>query len=151
MIQTIDETWQINARLNLYLLDAITDEQLGLKLEKGKTVLGNLTHLHNVRLMWLKSALPEALEGIAKLDEKTIRADLIRELGLSTEAISKVILKAGSPDGKVKGFKPHAAAFVGYLTAHEAFHRTSIEITLRQHGCPLNDKVAYGLWEWGTR
>ena len=30
------ETWQINARLNLYLLEAISDEGLGVQLPKGK-------------------------------------------------------------------------------------------------------------------
>lgn len=150
-MQALLESWDINARLNLYVLEAIIDEHLAIKLEKGKTVLGNLTHIHNVRLMWLKSAGPDLLEGISKLDDKSEREDLVRELNLSSVAIRTLLERAESPEGRIKGFKPHAAGFVGYLVAHEAFHRTCIEIALRQNGHALSDKVAYGLWEWGTR
>ena len=145
------DSWDINARLNVYLLEAISDEQLSIKLEKGKTVLGNFTHSHNVRLMWLKSGAQDLLEGVAKLDDKTDRETLLRELALSSQAIRTMIERAETPDGRVKGFKPHVTAFVGYMVAHEAFHRTCVEIALRQAGLPLSDKVAYGIWEWGTR
>jgi hypothetical protein len=40
---------------------------------------------------------------------------------------------------------------VCYLCSHEAFHRSQIELVLRQVGKPLDDKTAYGLWEWGVR
>ena len=49
------DSWDINARQTLYLLEAISDDQLHIKLEKGKTVLSNFSHIHSVRLMWLKS------------------------------------------------------------------------------------------------
>ena len=150
-MQALLETWDINARLNLYLLDAVPDEQLAIKLEKGKTVLGNWTHLHNVRMMWLKASAPDLLEGLAKLDDKASREELVGQLELSSLAIRMLIERAGTPEGKIKGFKPHAAGFVGYMVAHEAFHRTCIEIALRQAGVPLTDKVAYGMWEWGSR
>ncbi|MBS1727428.1 MAG: hypothetical protein JST51_11960 [Armatimonadetes bacterium] len=145
------ETWDINARLNLYLLEAIPDDQLKIKLEKGKTVLGNFTHVHNVRLMWLKSAAPDLLEGMEKLDDTADRASVVVALTASAAAIRTLIERAGTPDGKVKGFKPHATGFVGYMVAHEAFHRTCAEVALRQAGQALSDKVAYGLWEWGVR
>jgi hypothetical protein len=48
----------------------------------------------------------------------------------------------------VKGFKPHAAAF---LVSHESHHRGQIALTLKQAGHPLEKKVAFGIWEWGTR
>ena len=51
----------------------------------------------------------------------------------------------------MKNFKPHAAAFLGYLISHEANHRGHIELALRQAGIPLDDKIAYGQWEWGVR
>jgi uncharacterized damage-inducible protein DinB len=150
MVALLD-TWNINCRLNLYLLDAVTDDQFKMKLEKGKTVVGNFTHLHNVRLMWIKAAMPEALAGLEKLDETATREQLVDALGKSAAAMAQVIASAGSPEGRVKGFKPHAAGFVGYLVAHETFHRTCVELALRQNGQPLSDKVAYGLWEWGVR
>jgi uncharacterized damage-inducible protein DinB len=53
--------------------------------------------------------------------------------------------------GKVKGFKPHVVAFVGYLISHESHHRGQIGWTLKNTGHPLSQKTAYGLWEWGVR
>ena len=63
------ETWKINNRINLYLLDGIADEHLADVLaSKGRDVGKQFAHIHNVRLMWLKASLPEALEGVAKID-----------------------------------------------------------------------------------
>jgi hypothetical protein len=102
--------------------------------------------------MWLKSAAPELWESQTKFEDPDAGKDEIgQRLGESDSAIESLIVSAGSPGGRIKGFKPHAAAFVGYLIAHEQFHRTCIELALRQHGSPLSDKVAYGMWEWGVR
>lgn len=144
------EAWEINARLNLYLLEAVSDEQLDIKLEKGKTVMGNFAHIHNVRRMWVKSAAADLHDGIPKLEAPN-RSELLAALELSTSAMSEIFRRAETTDGRVKGFKPHAAGFLGYIVSHEAFHRTCIELALRQAGQPLSDKVAYGLWEWGVR
>jgi hypothetical protein len=66
-------------------------------------------------------------------------------------AVAKVLEKAEAGGGKVKGFKPHAAAFCGYLIAHESHHRGQIARALKQSGHALDKKVAYGMWEWGSR
>ena len=145
------DSWDINARLNLYLLEAISDDSLAIKLEKGKTVLGNFTHIHSVRLMWLKAGAPELLEGITKFEGDVNRESLVLELEKSAKAIRTMVEQAVAPEGRIKGFKPHVTGFVGYMISHETFHRTCIEIALRQSGHALTDKVAYGLWEWGTR
>ncbi len=52
---------------------------------------------------------------------------------------------------KVKGFNPHATAFLGYLISHESHHRGQIGWTLKQSGRPFDQKTAFGLWEWGVR
>jgi uncharacterized damage-inducible protein DinB len=52
----IVDTWNINNRINLYLLEAIPPEALNdISTSKGRTVAQQVAHLHNVRLMWLKS------------------------------------------------------------------------------------------------
>ena len=38
--------------------------------------------------------------------------------------------------------------FFGYIVAHEAHHRSQIEIALRLNGREPDDKFLYALWEW---
>ena len=148
------ETWKINNRINLYLLDGIADEHLADVLaSKGRDVGKQFAHIHNVRLMWLKASLPEALEGVAKIDtEQPISKELLKtSLILSGERITRLLEQSIANGGKVKGFKPHVAAFVGYLVAHDAHHRSQAIIALKQSGHPVDKKIVYGIWEWGTR
>jgi uncharacterized damage-inducible protein DinB len=145
------ETWTIHDRINLYLLNALTLEHLAVPLLKGRVVGAQFAHIHNVRLMWLKSAGPDLLEGQVKLEKDVDSDTLRRELTASGQAIAQLIARAANSDGRIKGFNPHVTAFVGYLISHEGHHRGMIEIALRQAGQPVSDKVSFGLWEWGTR
>jgi uncharacterized damage-inducible protein DinB len=147
------ETWTIHNRINLYLLDAIAEDSLGLTLGgKGRTVYQQLAHVHNVRLMWLKSAAPELLAGLAKLEGETgDKAGLAAALEASGGAIESLVRQGLAPGGKIKGFKPHPVAFVGYLISHESHHRGQVGWTLKHAGKPLDKKTAFGLWEWGVR
>jgi uncharacterized damage-inducible protein DinB len=108
-------------------------------------------HIHNVRLMWLKAAAPELLEGLEKIEGVSDKKALSAALEASGKAIASLLEKAIAAGGKVKGFKPHATAFVGYLISHESHHRGQIGWTLKSAGHPLDQKTAYGLWEWGVR
>jgi uncharacterized damage-inducible protein DinB len=153
MDEQLVETWEIHDRINRYLLDAIPDEALAASLGPKFRSVGKLfAHIHNVRLMWLKSAAPELLAGLTKLeDEGLAKARLASELEASGKAIAAMLRKSLAAGGKVKGFKPHAAAFVGYLISHESHHRGQIGWSLKGAGHALPQKIAYGLWEWGVR
>src|SRR5438309_8832319 len=50
------ETWAIHNRTNLYLLNALPEGALTAALPKCRTVYDQFAHVHNVRLLWLKSA-----------------------------------------------------------------------------------------------
>jgi uncharacterized damage-inducible protein DinB len=148
------DTWQIHDRINVYLLDAVDPGSLGsYSASKGRSVGEQFAHIHNVRLMWLKSAAPELLKGLAKIEKEqaTDQKLLRKSLTDSGRAISSLLSKSLEADGKVKGFKPHAPAFLGYLISHESHHRGQIALTLKQAGKPVDKKVVYGLWEWGVR
>jgi uncharacterized damage-inducible protein DinB len=149
--QLID-TWNIHDRINRYLLNAIPEDALGSALgPKHRTVYQLFAHMQNVRLMWLKAAAPELLEGLAKIEGETgDKADLAAALEASGQAMATLLRKALAA-GKVKGFKPHPVAFLGYLIAHESHHRGHIGWTLKNTGRPLDQKTAYSLWEWGMR
>jgi uncharacterized damage-inducible protein DinB len=152
MEEQLIETWNIHNRINLYLLNAIGEESLGVTLDgKGRSVFQQLAHVHNVRLMWLKSAAPELLHGLNKLDgDSGDKAGLAAALTASGQAIEKLVRSALAA-GKLKGFKPHPVAFVGYLISHESHHRGQVGWTLKYAGQPLDKKTAFGLWEWGVR
>ena len=149
----IIDTWNINNRINLYMLDAIPAEALNdVPASKGRTVAQQFAHVHNVRLMWMKSAAPELMEDVEKV-EKEMAADkklLARALKDSGKAMESLFKKA-IVEGKVKGFKPHVTAFLGYVLAHESQHRGQIALSLKQSGHALDKKISYGIWEWGVR
>ena len=148
------ETWQIHDRINLYLLDAIDAQSLGShSASKGRSVGEQFAHIHNVRLMWLKSAAPELLKDLVKVENEQANDKklLAKSLTDSGKAIASLLTQSLETGGKVKGFKPHAAAFLGYLISHESHHRGQIALSLKQAGKPLDKKISYGIWEWGVR
>ena len=148
------ETWEIHNRINLYLLDATEPAALGsLSASKGRTVGEQFAHIHNVRLMWLKSAAPDLLAGLLKVEkDQAVDKKLLRKSLLdSGAAIESLLGQARREGGKVKGFKPHVFAFLGYLISHESHHRGQIILSLKQAGKVLDKKTLFGIWEWGVR
>lgn len=150
-MSALTETWQIHNRINIYLLDAIEEAHLADTLSsKGRNVGEQFAHINNVRLMWLKAADASLLEGLPKMEKGNIsKENLTDAMNRSAAAIEQLFDR--SVDGKIKGFKPHATAFLGYLISHESHHRGQIMLALKQSGHPVNQKVQYGIWEWGVR
>jgi uncharacterized damage-inducible protein DinB len=148
------ESWDIHNRINLYLLDSIDAAHLNSALSsKGRNAGEQFAHIHNVRLMWLKVSAPELFKNVIKiekdkaLDKKLLSSSLTK----SAKAIRTLLEKAFASDGRVKNFKPHAAAFLAYLISHESHHRGQILLALKQSGHAVDKKIQYGIWEWGVR
>jgi uncharacterized damage-inducible protein DinB len=151
-MQPLIETWQIHNRINLYLLDAINENHLvDISTSKGRNVGAQFAHMHSVRLMWFKVAAPELLETVANIDKETVTKQLLKESLEQSSAAMEILLARGLETGKIKGFKPHAAAFLGYFISHESHHRGQIMLALKQSGHPVDQKTQYGIWEWGSR
>ena len=168
--QQLIETWAIHDRIHHYLLDAVDPAALGaVSASKGRTVGEQFAHIHNVRRMWLAAAAADLAAKVEKLEkpEKPEKLEkgagdgaggagfdkegLHAALSTSAAAVAELLARSLAGDGRIKGFKPHVTAFVGYLVSHESHHRGQILLTLKQAGHAVDKKTAFGIWEWGVR
>lgn len=141
-----------NNRINLYLIDNLPPAAWKAKPPqgKGRTVAAIVAHMHNVRVMWLKAC--KADEIPEQLDRATVTTkQAMRGMESSRHALSVVISRALTGDGRIRSFRPDVAGFLGYLIAHDAHHRGQITMLARQLGHPLPQKAMFGMWEWGSR
>jgi len=145
-------SFNTNNRINQYLIDNLPSEAWTAKSPdgKGRNIAAIFAHMHNVRIMWLKACkaehVPEQLDR-----DKVTPSQAMRALEESREALSVVMSGALNTDGRIKGFRPDVAGFLGYLIAHDAHHRGQITMLARQLGHSLPKKAMFGMWEWGTR
>ncbi len=142
-----------NNRINQYLIDGIPPASWKAKPPggKGRTIAAVVAHMHNVRVMWLKTAakgstIPPQLDRARVTPSQALRA-----IEQSRLALSVLISAAMEGDGRIKGFRPDVAGFILYLVAHDAHHRGQIAMLARQIGHPLPQKAMFGMWEWGSR
>jgi uncharacterized damage-inducible protein DinB len=140
-------------RINQYLLEnlpaaAWRAEPAG---GEGRTIAAVVSHLHNVRLMWLKAAA-KGSKIPAQLDKlKVTREQARKALAASHAAVAQLVAASLAAGGKVKNFPPDVAAFVAYLISHDAHHRGQICMLSRQLGHRLPNEITFGMWEWNKR
>jgi uncharacterized damage-inducible protein DinB len=148
-----------NDRISHYLIENLAAESWRAEPPngKGRDIASIVAHMHNVRVMWLKAAggkpsperdakIPEQLDRL-KVTPAQARKGLVE----SRAALHEVLKASLAADGRVKGFRPDVAGFVGYLIAHDAHHRGQITMLARQAGHPISQKAMFGMWEWGSR
>ena len=146
------DTWQINNRLNLLLMDNITDAgmQKTLSIRGGRTVYQQLVHVHNVRMQWLEICAKDIFSKYKVIDKEAVfnRKTICKSFEDSAKGIEELLSRSWD-DGKVKGFKNGVMPMLGYFISHESHHRGNILLTLKQCGEKIPDAVKWGLWEWG--
>jgi uncharacterized damage-inducible protein DinB len=152
LAQSLLTAFATNDRINHYLIRNLPEAAWRAKTPdgKGRTIAAIFGHMHNVRLMWLKAVgatdIPAKLEG-----EAFTTSDAIAALESSRTAIAALLEPALRGDGRIKGFKPDAGSFLGYLFAHDAHHRGQASMLARMTGNKLPQSAMFGMWEWGTR
>jgi uncharacterized damage-inducible protein DinB len=143
------ETWHLNNRVNLLLLDALTDEQLAVTiLPRGRAVTSYFVHIHMARIYWLERRAPALAKTLNKIPGGTApRATVRQALIDSGEAIGEFLAEA-ERTGRIKGVKLGPVAFLGYALAHEGHHRGQILLHLKIAKQPLDRDASYRLWYW---
>lgn len=152
MLDQFVETWHINNRVNLVLLDTISEEGLHATLsEQGDgTPAKQFAHMHNVRIWQLEKL---AVDLVGKLKKLPLKEELTNErlryqLIESAEVIANLLEKGFKNDGEIKDYRRGVFTFMGYLISHESHHRGNILLTLKQRGYDLPKAAKYDIWDW---
>jgi uncharacterized damage-inducible protein DinB len=153
MKEQLLETWQINNKMNLLLIDNISDAgmQKTLSTRGGRTIYQQLIHVHNVRMQWLEICAKDIFKNYKVIDKEASfnKKELRKAFEDSAKGIEELLSRSWDDGGKVKSFKKGVIPILGYFISHESHHRGNILLTLKQCGEKIPDAVKWGLWEWG--
>lgn len=152
MLDELLEAWRTNNRINLFLIDRISDAGMKCTLSKrgGRDVARQFAHLHNVRVWHLEKRAKDLAEGLVVFETKVTpsKAKLKKALLASSSAVESFLegVLAGTP--KRRGMKKGVFTTLGYFIAHESHHRGNILLTLKECGHKLDQKEQYAIWDW---
>ena len=156
MTEQLLEAWRVNNRINLYLLDHISEE--GMKsttsTRGGRDVARQLAHVHNNRIYWLENHGPRgAAEGLQMFDGNysPSKDELRTAFEASGVALERCFAQAMEPEGKLRGCRRGVFAAFGYHIAHESHHRGGILLTLKLTGNKMDQAATYAIWDWNNR
>ena len=117
----------------------------------GRDVSRQLAHMHMVRVSWMENAKAKDIaECLPHFDSKDhpSRAALKNAFRASGEAIAGYLEDLGTGRRVSAAHKRGVGMFFSYLIAHEAHHRGSILLTLKQSGYKLDESLRWGIWAW---
>jgi uncharacterized damage-inducible protein DinB len=156
LVDELRQAWRTNNRINLLLIDHISDEGMlsTLSTRGGRNVARQFAHLHNVRVWHLERRRSKDLAaGLEKFDGKVSppKSALRQALSDSCEAVERFLVDLLTGENDRRGFKRGIFTTLAYFIAHESHHRGSILLTLKQCGHGVDKPVAYGIWDWDRR
>lgn len=148
------EAWHTNNRINLFLIERISDEGMACSLSKhgGRDVARQFAHIHNNRVWQLQRRAADLAEGLEVFETKVSpsREALIAALTDSGERVALFLEAVLAGEPRRRGFKKGIFTTLSYLVAHESHHRGSILLTLKTSGHKLDKDASYGIWSWDT-
>src|SRR6185503_2789790 len=119
MKEQLLETWNIHQRMNLLLIDNITDAgmQHSLSARGGRTIYLQWVHIHNVRLQCLEICAKDIFRKYKILDKEAPfdRKGLRKALEDSAKGIQELLSQGWDNGGKIKGFKKGVIRMLGYF------------------------------------
>jgi uncharacterized damage-inducible protein DinB len=145
----LTETWHLNNRVNLRLLDALTDEQLATTiLPRGRTVTSYFVHMHRARFYWLERRARTLTRNFNKIPGGTAPRAVLRQALIDSGKAMGELFAEAERTGHINGTKLGPVAFLGYTLAHEGHHRGQILLHLKIAKKPLDRATGYSLWYW---
>ena len=124
------DTWDINNRINVLLLDSFTDENFrkALSANRASNLLEQFVHMHNTRLLWLEENEPSLASGLVRLKDRGLEKEMLKEALDKTADAIKDLIRNTMREGKVRNFRtPYE--FLVFMISHEAQCRNKIVMT----------------------
>jgi uncharacterized damage-inducible protein DinB len=150
ILDGILEAWRTNQRINVKLIDRISDEGMRCTLSNrgGRDVCRQFAHLHNARIWHLEARARSLAKGARKFEtkEEPPREELVAALEDSARRIEEFFRQAGM--GRARAFKRGVVQSLAYFVAHESHHRGNILLTLKQCGHPVDQDTRFAIWDW---
>jgi uncharacterized damage-inducible protein DinB len=152
MTDQILEAWRTNNRVNLFLIEHISDAGMRCTLSRrgGRNVVRQFAHIHNNRVWHLQRRAKKLATGAHLFDtyDEPDRRTLAAAFQDSAQRIEELIRLASEGAPGVRTFKRGLVPYIAYFVAHESHHRGNILLTLKQSGHGLDKKVQYAIWDW---
>ncbi len=146
------QAWRTNNRINLFLIDKISDAGMRCTLSKrgGRDVARQFAHVHNVRVWHLEKRAKDLAEGLDKFATKVTpsKAQLRKAFSASSKGVEAFLAAVLAGEPKRRGFKKGIFTTLGYFIAHESHHRGNILLTLKQCGHNIDKAAQYAIWGW---
>lgn len=158
LFEALVMSWDRNNTILLNLLRAVPPGGLAARAtEGGPTVAQHFSHVHSVRLAFVKEnapdfavALPEE-EWLDDHDPQRIAARLDESAGAVRDAVTDR-LESGQPMGR---HFDHPILLFQMMIWHEGYHHGQIKLALKVSGQPLADqdvgRLTWGVWMRKTK
>jgi uncharacterized damage-inducible protein DinB len=150
LLENVLDSWDRNNRILVNLLGELPEGGLAARaLPDSPTVAEMLTHVHYVRLTFLKEDAPEFARPVPTREwRNTADAEGIAvALNESARAVRDAVESLLRTDGAMKLHYDHPLLFMQHMIWHEGYHHGQIKLALKAAGQPLEDE-AIGPLTW---
>ena len=155
-VRALAESYVVNDRMNQAVLEHLDPRAWRAKLpgDRSRTIAAIISHVHNVRLKWLRLSAPHlklpATLNHARCTQEQARAALAESAARCFEMLTEALVQ---PNSRVVTFRrdgwarswPAGAAMLAYMLVHDAHHRGQACMLAHQLGFPLPLEKAYGM------